>query len=36
MRKSKFYVVGKRYDPETYVDYDKAFDAAMKRCSAPQ
>ncbi|MGO4760897.1 hypothetical protein AB4120_00010 [Cupriavidus sp. 2KB_3] len=24
------------YDPETYVDYDKAFQAAIKSCPAPQ
>lgn len=34
--KSRFYVFGKRYDPETYVDYDKAFEAAVKSCPAPQ
>lgn len=34
--KSSFYVVGKRYDPETYVDYDKAFESAVKSCPAPQ
>ena len=33
---AKFVVIGKPYDPETYVDYTKAFDAAVKSCPAPQ
>jgi len=32
----KFVVTGRPYDPETYVDYNKAFEAAVKSCPAPQ
>ncbi len=34
--KSRFVIVGERYDPETFVDYTKAFEAAVKSCPAPQ
>jgi len=33
---SRFVLTGRLYDPETYVDYTKAFDAAVKSCPAPQ
>ena len=33
---SRFVLTGRPYDPETYVDYTKAFDAAVKSCPAPQ
>lgn len=34
--KYRFNISGRRYDPETYVDYDKAFKAALTSCPAPQ
>jgi len=34
--KYRFDISGRRYDPETYVDYDKAFKAALTSCPAPQ
>lgn len=33
---AKFVVTGRPYDPETYVDYTKAFESAVKSCPAPQ
>lgn len=33
---SRFTVTGRLYDPETYVDYSKAFKAAVMSCPAPQ
>lgn len=33
---SRFTLTGRPYDPETYVDYTKAFEAAVKSCPAPQ
>ncbi len=35
-RTDRFVVTGKPYNPETYVDYTKAFAAAVKSCPAPQ
>ncbi len=34
--KYRFDIRGRRYDPETYVDYNKAFKAAVTSCPAPQ
>lgn len=32
----RFVVTGRPYNPETYVDYAKAFGAAVRSCPAPQ
>lgn len=34
--KYRFDLGGRRYDPETYVDYHKAFNAAVASCPGPQ
>ncbi|MCU1734860.1 MULTISPECIES: hypothetical protein [unclassified Pseudomonas] len=35
-RTYRFFVTARPYSPETYVDYTKAFEAAVKSCPAPQ